>query len=929
MFASQDSDNDERCKQMKHTNVKLQSLETPFLEKDSREIEINSHGEHFTLSAFWRKALTSLLIVFVMVLGCEERESDDLEVETIHKGLTGLEGTFEFAIDAPWRMEPEVVGSQHRYGAIPIYMNVLDMDTMHLDSANMEEFGNVQSLRITPYVDGVRWGNETWVSWRRFAEIDLRVGYWDLTGGAPQRWRCYPEVGDCSNWMLTPAGTSEWHALYWYNPPSPVAKGTDVVLKFELFFSAGEVVNGAEEVRLENWARVHYGEDPLPRFDGWAYGDLHYHSNGTDNESESGYSYPGTIRALGALGIDFALAAEHASDSAQLVDVDLEMESDLDADLCFTARGLRDMNSARFDYALTAQLNGPFGATKDMERDIARGYAPMLAKTNGRIPKILLGGEVDVLPEVTRLPNYASWDPDDPTWYLEYGNDQTIFLGDPSELCDGWQKKNAAWIDINFQLCDVDMGDGYCPTGRNDWFHWNGESYFIHDHQGVHQTNYFTRQHLVHIPAKPAQGQFVSSSTSRYGGATRRLVGSYSGSPLPGVLDEIETKKGYAFLAHPLSHGGNYAGPGELPYTDFQLERAFRSSTVLGLQFWNGNARFKSVAPKPHRALNGSCLGVLVSGFEIGYTYQNRSYFPTASGPLFDNIFALRPMCTDVIPEYFFCDALRDEAKGEACDATKQWRWEEKTEGPIKSLQNGAVVWDRMLRWGLQEERTEELDWLAPGEPRRVFMAGGSDAHGDFSYRRTGGVTYTESVNDNALAKVRNLVEVTPDENMLNTVEHETIVAAIADGRFCITDGPALRIAIDQNGNGVIDDGDASMGAIATTFSTSVNLLIEWETTSEFGLIDELEIYLGDRDQTWKIIPDRRDHRSSGNHRLAINLNEFSRSPSFYVRAFASTWRSDCSRNGDNDMREECVPHYAFTNPIWIQPNVALLTAIL
>ena len=54
----------------------------------------------------------------------------------------------------------------------------------------------------------------------------------------------------------------------------------------------------------------------MPRFNDarWAYGDLHFHGQGTDNEGEDGYSYRSVIRAMGAMGIDFVLASEHASD---------------------------------------------------------------------------------------------------------------------------------------------------------------------------------------------------------------------------------------------------------------------------------------------------------------------------------------------------------------------------------------------------------------------------------------------------------------------------------------------------------------------------------------------------------------------------------------------------------------------------------------
>ena len=59
---------------------------------------------------------------------------------------------------------------------------------------------------------------------------------------------------------------------------------------------------------------------------------------------------------------------------------------------------------------------------------------------------------------------------------------------------------------------------------------------------------------------------------------------------------------------------------------------------------------------------------------------------------------------------------------------------------------------------GLDLDHQARLPWLAAGQPRRVFMAGGSDAHGDLSYRRAGYYLGADNANDTALGKPRNLV---------------------------------------------------------------------------------------------------------------------------------------------------------------------------
>lgn len=38
----------------------------------------------------------------------------------------------------------------------------------------------------------------------------------------------------------------------------------------------------------------------------------------TDNEGESGYAYRNVVRALGAMGLDFVFATDHASNSVQI-----------------------------------------------------------------------------------------------------------------------------------------------------------------------------------------------------------------------------------------------------------------------------------------------------------------------------------------------------------------------------------------------------------------------------------------------------------------------------------------------------------------------------------------------------------------------------------------------------------------------------------
>jgi hypothetical protein len=144
--------------------------------------------------------------------------------------------------------------------------------------------------------------------------------------------------------------------------------------------------------------------------------------------------------------------------------------------------------------------------------------------------------------------------------------------------------------------------------------------------------------------------------------------------------------------------------------------------------------------------------------------------------------------------------------------------------------------------------------WLAPGAPRRLFVAGGSDAHGDLNYRRTGYFTGTASITDVAIGKVRNLVlagapdlPVAPGQPPARH-SHDRVVGALAAGNFAVTDGPALRIVVDRNRNGVIDDADTPMGGVVQLhrqLERELPIIVEWRSSIEFGPVTGVSIYVG------------------------------------------------------------------------------------
>src|SRR5262249_9535373 len=148
-------------------------------------------------------------------------------------------------------------------------------------------------------------------------------------------------------------------------------------------------------------------------------------------------------------------------------------------------------------------------------------------------------------------------------------------------------------------------------------------------------------------------------------------------------------------------------GPDVIPYSDVQLRTAFESPSVLGLQLWNEDNRVSSIE----------------DGTKIGFPIQtlcsaNDGDCPGTIGPTGEIIYPSVPTV---------------------------WRWKPWYGPPPPAAyglpHDGRGAWDKMLLWGTRPSQLAGLSWLPANTPRRVFMAGGSDAHGDLNYRREGSVT--------------------------------------------------------------------------------------------------------------------------------------------------------------------------------------------
>lgn len=744
--------------------------------------------------------------------------------------IASVEGGVEAAVDAPWRLEPT-------FGSVPVYPSIPIVVSIH-DTNQQSPEG--PTVALGQFCEVLVIEGDTSPSWRRqlftpgqLAEVE-RSDKWPVSSATAANHRlCRQWAGEtCSGSDLDIGPSAEWHATLRYTPTEQTP-GADVHLTVQVrvagagqecgppregvWYDApldrfGPLPDGRGYV-IVNRLSVHLGEEPLPRFDErWVYGDLHYHSQGTDNEGESAYAYRPTLQAMRAMGLDFLFATEHASDSDQITDVNVIYVDNLALDIAdwvpfdgaiedwinglaasvplheeIRKYAARDMNQQRFE-AMRALLNDPPG-----ERTIGHNTVPtganaevMMAPGGGRPARIFLGGEVDVIPQM---------DADDrASGFLSYGNGATYRWAD-CLLSPVIVEKIQYHTSSIFCPSPWDLAELEPATGR----------YSVHDIQGLGDDSFYARQHMVFLPRDGSRNDaFISGATSDFGGAHEHLFDLLRTDYHKSIVG-----KGYAFLAHPADgaagNGPGRVGPDVVPYSDVQLRTAFESPAVLGLQLWNEDTRL-------HTGGTGSASW---SGFP-----QQPVDFASSPGSRFRWARWL-----GAVPE-------------------RQYR----------ELHHGLTMWDRMLQWGIRSSQTAGL--LPPGEPRRVFMAGGSDAHGDWNYRREGRFFGVSSIVDTAIGKPRNLVYVGPGraESVLDAqgvphgaVGQTQVTDALASGNFSVTDGPALRIAVDMNGNGLIDDADVPMGGIsrAPFRGTWIPVIVEWKSTDEFGPVGRIDVYVG------------------------------------------------------------------------------------
>ncbi len=221
---------------------------------------------------------------------------------------------------------------------------------------------------------------------------------------------------------------------------------------------------------------------------------------------------------------------------------------------------------------------------------------------------------------------------------------------------------------------------------------------------------------------------------------------------------------------------------------------------------------------------------------------------------------------------------------------------------PFEEVEAGISDWDILLQMGLE---TNPVEGDEP--PRQVYIEGGSDAHGDLNYMVSlSGLG--ETAVDNAAGKVRTLAYC-PDGFSIDNVK-----TALREGQSVATNGPIAVFGIDMDGDDdLISDVDIIVGEkveLDIGQLDNLDLVIKWETTSEFGAIDEIKLKEISPGGVAELLSSE-DLDFQGTD--IIPLGQFYDSPSNYV-----CLRLEAFSNPTGVLQDECR---CYSNPIWIKIN--------
>ncbi len=264
------------------------------------------------------------------------------------------------------------------------------------------------------------------------------------------------------------------------------------------------------------------------------------------------------------------------------------------------------------------------------------------------------------------------------------------------------------------------------------------------------------------------------------------IGGEPNDNSLEDVLSNAASQQSvpFAFAAHPFAKGNHWNMTKKENYMELFHDRSGKYITekgekkfiFKGAQYWNG---------KRDHVLNADKIKSIKSDKEYIKRNWNVDFFdlhPFPGAPR-------TPLPTDgltYLPEGSYPTFKPDS------------KWE-------IELKRGLNDWHRrireLLRFSFEDTPNDKF-------PRKIYMFGGSDAHGDFNYETSLLATILDNkffrafkysgreLSTNAFAKVRTYVNF---NGKLGADNNEKALNALADGNSVITDGPVITFSFDSD----------------------------------------------------------------------------------------------------------------------------------
>jgi len=243
--------------------------------------------------------------------------------------------------------------------------------------------------------------------------------------------------------------------------------------------------------------------------------------------------------------------------------------------------------------------------------------------------------------------------------------------------------------------------------------------------------------------------------------------------------------------------------------------------------------------------------------------------------------------------------------------------------------------WDDFLLQGLSDWDHLMSDRLDP--VRKIFMSGGSDAHGGWNYSAYMTMALDYVSKSSAMGKVRTAVYCP------GGLSDGAILTGLREGRTIVTDGPAMVFGIDVDGDGDIYGlTDAIIGdgpIVVATDDPQARFRFTWSSSAEYGDVVCLRLFQGDSTTgenpllVWEYHP--YIHSGSVNGPLVAGLMPLV-GETVYFRAVAYTYdpAGPAPPPGDvsNFSYDASVNDYnyrCFTNPIWVTAGAPTLVEMV